>query len=50
MAMTFIVFVLYGLFAALARDRVVTRPAVDDLASPRLCRRLCAAGSEAGFC
>src|SRR5438093_10830988 len=28
MAMTFIVFVLYGLFAALVRDRVVTRPAV----------------------
>ena len=27
MAMTFIVFVLYGLFAALVRDRVVTRPA-----------------------
>jgi len=28
MAMTFVVFVLYGLFAALVRDRVVTRPAV----------------------
>jgi threonine/homoserine/homoserine lactone efflux protein len=28
MAMTFIVFVLYGLFAGLVRDRVVTRPAV----------------------
>jgi threonine/homoserine/homoserine lactone efflux protein len=28
MAMTFIVFVLYGLFAGQVRDRVVTRPAV----------------------
>ena len=28
MAMTFVVFVLYGLFAALVRDRVVSRPAV----------------------
>ena len=28
MAMTFVVFVLYGLFAALVRERVVTRPAV----------------------
>lgn len=28
MAMTFAVFVLYGLFAAAVRDRVVTRPAV----------------------
>jgi len=28
MAMTFVVFVLYGLFAAGVRDRVVTRPAV----------------------
>ncbi len=28
MVMTFIVFVLYALFAALVRDRVVTRPAV----------------------
>jgi len=28
MAMTFLVFVLYGLFAALVRDRVVSRPAV----------------------
>ena len=28
MAMTFVVFVLYGLFAAAVRDRVVTRPAV----------------------
>ena len=28
MAMTFVVFVLYGLFAAGVRDRIVTRPAV----------------------
>jgi threonine/homoserine/homoserine lactone efflux protein len=28
MAMTFVVFVLYGLFAASIRDRVVTRPQV----------------------
>jgi len=28
MLMTFVVFVLYGLFAALVRDRVVSRPAV----------------------
>jgi threonine/homoserine/homoserine lactone efflux protein len=28
MAMTFVVFVLYGLFAALVRDRVVSRPRV----------------------
>jgi threonine/homoserine/homoserine lactone efflux protein len=28
MAMTFAVFVLYGLFAASVRDRIVTRPAV----------------------
>ena len=28
MAMTFVVFVLYGLFAGQVRDRVVTRPAV----------------------
>jgi threonine/homoserine/homoserine lactone efflux protein len=28
MAMTFVVFALYGLFAALVRDRVVTRPRV----------------------
>jgi threonine/homoserine/homoserine lactone efflux protein len=28
MAMTFVVFALYGLFAATVRDRVVTRPAV----------------------
>jgi threonine/homoserine/homoserine lactone efflux protein len=28
MAMTFVVFVLYGLFAAMVRDRVVTRPVV----------------------
>ena len=28
MAMTFAVFVLYGLFAAAVRDRVVTRPVV----------------------
>jgi threonine/homoserine/homoserine lactone efflux protein len=28
MAMTFVVFVVYGLFAALVRDRVVSRPAV----------------------
>ena len=28
MTMTFVVFVLYGLFAAAVRDRVVTRPAV----------------------
>jgi threonine/homoserine/homoserine lactone efflux protein len=28
MAMTFVVFVIYGLFAAAVRDRVVTRPAV----------------------
>jgi threonine/homoserine/homoserine lactone efflux protein len=28
MAMTFVVFVLYGLFAASVRDRIVTRPAV----------------------
>jgi len=28
MAMTFVVFVVYGLFAATVRDRVVTRPAV----------------------
>ena len=28
MAMTFVVFVLYGLFAAAVRDRVVTRPGV----------------------
>jgi threonine/homoserine/homoserine lactone efflux protein len=28
MAMTFVVFVLYGLFAASVRDRVVTRPKV----------------------
>ena len=28
MAMTFVVFVLYGLFAAAGRDRVVTRPVV----------------------
>jgi threonine/homoserine/homoserine lactone efflux protein len=28
MAMTFLVFVLYGLFAASVRDRIVTRPAV----------------------
>ena len=28
MAMTFVVFVLYGLFAAAVRDRVVTRPVV----------------------
>ena len=28
MAMTFVVFVLYGLFAASVRDRVVTRPQV----------------------
>jgi len=28
MAMTFAVFVLYGLFAARVRDRVVTRPRV----------------------
>ena len=26
MAMTFAVFVLYGLFAAFVRDRIVTRP------------------------
>ena len=26
LAMTFVVFVLYGLFAAAVRDRVVTRP------------------------
>jgi threonine/homoserine/homoserine lactone efflux protein len=28
MAMTFVVFVLYGLFAAAVRDRVVTKPRV----------------------
>ena len=28
MAMTFAVFVLYGLFAASVRDRIVSRPAV----------------------
>jgi threonine/homoserine/homoserine lactone efflux protein len=28
MAMTFVVFVLYGLFAAKVRDRIVTRPKV----------------------
>ena len=28
MAMTFVVFVLYGLFAAAVRDRVVSRPNV----------------------
>ena len=28
MAMTFVVFVLYGLFAGLVRDRMVSRPAV----------------------
>jgi threonine/homoserine/homoserine lactone efflux protein len=28
MAMTFVVFVLYGLFAGAVRDRVVTRPRV----------------------
>ena len=28
MLMTFVVFVLYGLFAASVRDRIVTRPAV----------------------
>jgi threonine/homoserine/homoserine lactone efflux protein len=28
MAMTFVVFALYGLFAAAMRDHVVTRPAV----------------------
>ena len=28
MAMTFVVFVLYGLFAAAVRDRVMTRPEV----------------------
>ncbi len=28
MAMTFVVFALYGLFAAAMRDKVVTRPAV----------------------
>ena len=28
MAMTFVVFVMYGLFAAAVRDRVITRPAV----------------------
>jgi threonine/homoserine/homoserine lactone efflux protein len=28
MAMTFVVFALYGLFAASVRDRVVTRPNV----------------------
>ena len=28
MTMTFLVFVLYGLFAARVRDRVVTRPRV----------------------
>ena len=48
MAMTFAVFVLYGLFAASVRDRIVTRPEGDDLAAPRLCRRLCRAGGQAG--
>ena len=48
MAMTFVVFVLYGLFAG-AGARPRREPAArDDLAPPRLCRRLCAAGREAG--
>ena len=40
MAMTFVVFAVYGLFAAAVRDRVITRPKVDDLAAAKFCRRL----------
>jgi hypothetical protein len=48
MAMTFAVFVVYGLFAAFVRDRIVTRAEGDDLAAPRLCRRVCRAGCKTG--
>src|ERR1700736_4198253 len=42
MAMTLIVFVLYGLFAASVRDRVISRPKVMRWL-PRLRRRICPA-------
>ena len=48
MAMTFAVFVVYGLFAAAVRDRIVTPAEGDDLAAPRLRRRLCRARRQAG--
>ena len=48
MAMTFAVFLLYGLFAASVRDRIVTAAKGDDLAALRLRRRLCRAGRKAG--
>ena len=50
MAMTFVVFVLYGLFAASVRDRVVTPAEGHDLAAPRLRRRLCRARRQARVC
>ena len=50
MAMTFAVFVLYGLCAASVRERVISRPACHGLAAPQLCRRLRRARRQAGVC
>jgi threonine/homoserine/homoserine lactone efflux protein len=48
MAMTFAVFVVYGLFAASVRDRIVTRPKAMTWLRRAFARRFCRAGSEAG--
>ena len=45
MAMTFVVFALYGLFAAAMRDHAAL---CDDVAAARLCGCLCRAGCPAG--
>ncbi|MGH6913417.1 MAG: hypothetical protein ACREH3_06885, partial [Geminicoccales bacterium] len=36
MLMTFVIFVLYGMFAALVRTRVISSPGRDALAAPRI--------------
>ena len=48
MAMTFLVFAIYGLFAAAVRDRVVEPSGRDGLDAAQLCCRLRFAGRAAG--
>ena len=40
MALTFIVFAIYGLFAARVREHVIPRPRVLTLDAPHVCRGL----------
>ena len=48
MAMTFAVFVVYGLFAAAVRDRVITRPKVMTWLRRSFAAGFAALGAQAG--